>query len=145
MWKVATKAYLSLEDFPRFAGRRVVFFLRFAVNFLNPKTIPSLAIVFVISNKICKKIPYDYTSFLHQMKKGHNLPPAIFNCYFILPFSYVLQIKQYKFNNPLIKKANHLPMIRSYPIIFSSPVSKVLLERTHFYLRGNAHRTVQTL
>lgn len=51
-WKVATKAYLRLADFLRFAGRRVVFFLRlFVVNFLNPITMPSLAIVFVIFNE----------------------------------------------------------------------------------------------
>lgn len=56
-WLVASKTYFRLEDFPRLRGIWVVFFLLFlSVSFLNPKTTPSLAIVFAISNKINKRI-----------------------------------------------------------------------------------------
>jgi hypothetical protein len=71
---VVTKlTYRFLEDRPRFAGLRVVFFFLFLeVIFLNPKTITSLEIVFAISNKINKRISIGYTSFPHQMRKGQS-------------------------------------------------------------------------
>ncbi|MGQ3740885.1 hypothetical protein, partial [Bacillus sp. Fil] len=62
-----SKVYLRLEDFPRFARHRVVFFVRFLeVSFLKIQTTTSFVAVFKASNKISKRISI----------RLHLLPPS---------------------------------------------------------------------
>lgn len=74
---VVTKIYFLrfLEDRPRFAGWRVVFFCFLEVIFLNPKTIISRTIVLDASNNIWKRMSIRSPPFPLNKRKDRNRPP----------------------------------------------------------------------